>query len=138
MTSTKNHVWFNVHFPRDVHAALKAWCHRNGRSMQDGLVEMVALSSGPNGLRLAQPVAAPPPVRAAASVRTPDPPAPKRKPVPTRDDAKRGMITTQDWDVPGDWLNGEGIRRDEGYDSPGEDYYVPPPIDASDTNDTIQ
>jgi hypothetical protein len=58
MTSTKNHVWINVHFPKDVHAALKSWCHRNGRSMQDGLVEMVALSSGPNGLRLAQPIAA--------------------------------------------------------------------------------
>ena len=80
MTSTKNRVWINVHFPKDVHAALKAWCHRNGRSMQDGLVEMVALSSGPNGLRLAQPVAAPPPVRAVAPVRTPDPPPPLPNP----------------------------------------------------------
>jgi hypothetical protein len=81
MTSTKNHVWINVHFPKDVHAALKAWCHRNGRSMQDGLVEMVALSSGPNGLRLAQPVAAAPIARAAvAPARTPDPPPPPPKP----------------------------------------------------------
>jgi hypothetical protein len=129
MTSTKNRVWINVHFPKDVHAALKAWCHRNGRSMQDGLVEMVALSSGPNGLRLAQPVAAAPvaPIaRAVAPVRTPDPPPPKRKPIPTREDASLGMITTEDWDVPGDWLNGEGLRRDQIEDAPGEDYYIPP------------
>jgi hypothetical protein len=89
MTSTKNHVWINVHFPKDVHAALKAWCHRNGRSMQDGLVEMVALSSGPNGLRLAQPVAAavrpvltPAPREAMSQIARPPAAAPKPISVP--------------------------------------------------------
>ena len=79
MTSTKNHVWINVHFPKDVHASLKAWCIRNGRSMQDGLVEMVALMSGPNGLRLTQPTAVVPTV-----LRAPDPLPRQATPAPVR------------------------------------------------------
>jgi len=79
VTSTKNHVWINVHFPKDVHASLKAWCIRNGRSMQDGLVEMVALMSGPNGLRLTQPTAVVPTV-----LRAPDPLPRAATPAPVR------------------------------------------------------
>jgi hypothetical protein len=53
MTQTKGNKRVNLHLLPNVHARLKAWCYRNGLSLQDGLATMVDLCAREtNGLRI--------------------------------------------------------------------------------------
>jgi hypothetical protein len=113
---------------KPVHERLLSSAAADGRTPTNYIEQMLKRAFGiASGAPTVRAAPAAQPIAVAAPARPPPPPVPKRKPVPTFADTQIGAITTDDFDVPGDWVNGDGFRRDQIEDLPGEDHYYPPP-----------
>lgn len=107
-----------------------------GKSRAQFIRDTLALACVPNGVAPGQVAL----MKGEGYARVPAPVAPALEPeylpVPTRADAEIGEITGGFWDVPGDWINGFGQRRDEDDGDPNH-YYFPPPLDTRSPNGNL-